>query len=551
MSMLHSKTISAIQNTSVYMKLSVLLLSLCVSPILQAEEQIHLQLRWHHQFQFAGYYAAVKKGFYKKAGLEVVLHEGTPDRKSVQQVLDGKVEYGVANSELLLARLQGAPLVALAAIGQHSPAVLLARKDSNVYSPHDLIGKKVMLMEQGGKTSFVGMVSADFVAMFTNEGINLKDIQVLPSSFNIDDLVNRKVDAFNSYLSNEPYYLKERGIEYTVLNPRNYGVDFYSDILFTSEEEIKNHPQRVKAFRQASLEGWNYAMNHQPEMIDLILKEYTTKKTKAHLEFEAKIIKSLMYPDIVDIGHMNPWRWQQMAKTFVEAKMAPNDRGLQGFIYESDFRMDRQEFTHYLMLYAVIAAIMFFLIVGLIFAYRMAKREVRLRLAAEEKIKQIACYDALTGLDNRYSLFILAEQLLKIARREQYKVGVCFIDLDQFKKINDTLGHKAGDVVLSHVGKVLQAFKRDSDVAARNGGDEFIVLFGNIHNREEIEVLLEKVHIAICQAIPFQGQQLQISASIGIAVYPDDGTDIDELIELADSEMYRMKFAGKAILNGS
>ncbi len=528
----------AIRNIPLYIRQTVFLLLISFCSCTLAEEQVHLQLRWHHQFQFAGYYAAVKKGFYKKAGLEVILHEGTPERKPVKQVLEGRAEYGVANAELLLSRLQGSPLVALAAIYQHSPSVLLVRKDANVSSPHDLIGKRVMLMEQA--------VDADFVAMFNNEGIKLKDIQVLPSSFNIDDLVNHKVDAFNSYLSNEPYYLTQRGVEYVVLNPRNYGVDFYSDILFTSETEIKEHPQRVKAFRQASLEGWNYAMNHPQEIIDLLLKEYAVKKTRAHLEFEAKVIDSLMYPDIVDIGHMNPWRWQQMATTFVQANMVADDHALKGFVYESDFRMDRQKFNHYVFLYTTVAAVMLFLIVCLILAYRTARREVRLRLETEEKIKQIAYRDTLTGLDNRYSLFILAEQVLKMARREQQKVGICFIDLNHFKKINDTLGHKAGDAVLIHVGKVLKAFKRESDIAARNGGDEFILLFSNINSREDIEVLLEKIQQAICQPIPFQNQQLQISASIGISIYPDDSSDIDELIENADSDMYRVKFESKA-----
>ncbi|MGZ8953036.1 MAG: ABC transporter substrate-binding protein, partial [Methylobacter sp.] len=76
-------------------------------------EPIHLQLRWHHQFQFAGYYAALEKGYYKDAGLDVIIHEGTPEKKPVQEVLQGHAQYGEANSELLLERLRGAPLVAL------------------------------------------------------------------------------------------------------------------------------------------------------------------------------------------------------------------------------------------------------------------------------------------------------------------------------------------------------------------------------------------------------------------------------------------------------
>ncbi|MDO9267903.1 MAG: ABC transporter substrate-binding protein, partial [Methylobacter sp.] len=231
--------------------LFIILISQC---FLVSAESIHLQLRWHHQFQFAGYYAALEKGYYKDAGLNVIIHEGMPDKKPVQEVLQGHAQYGVANSELLLERLRGAPFVALAAIYQHSPYVLLARKDAGILSPSDLVGKKVMLINQ--------TMDADFVAMFNNEGIDISRLHVIPSSYEIHDLVDGKADAFNSYLSNEPYFLKQQGVEFTVLNPRNYGVDFYSDILFTTEDELKQHPERVKAFRQASLEGWYYAIDH-------------------------------------------------------------------------------------------------------------------------------------------------------------------------------------------------------------------------------------------------------------------------------------------------
>ncbi|MDO9141066.1 MAG: ABC transporter substrate-binding protein, partial [Methylobacter sp.] len=202
--------------------LAIVLVCGCFSVL---AEPVHLQLRWHHQFQFAGYYAALEKGYYKAAGLDVIIDEGTPDKKPVQEVLQGRAHYGVANSELLLERLRGAPLVALAAIYQHSPSVLIARKDAAIFSPDDLVGKKIMLLEQ--------TVDADFFAMFYNEGVDLSRIQVIPSSYDINDLITGKVDAFNSYLSNEPYLLKQQGIEFTVLNPRNYGADFYSDILFT------------------------------------------------------------------------------------------------------------------------------------------------------------------------------------------------------------------------------------------------------------------------------------------------------------------------------
>jgi diguanylate cyclase (GGDEF)-like protein/PAS domain S-box-containing protein len=344
-------------------------------------EPIHLQLRWHHQFQFAGYYAALEKGYYKDAGLDVIIHEGTPAKKPVQEVLQGHAQYGESNSELLLERLRGAPLVALAAIYQHSPSVLIARKDAGIFSPDALVGKKIMLLDK--------TVDADFVAMFNNEGIDISRLHVIPSSYEIRDLVDGKVDAFNSYLSNEPYFLKQQGVEFTVLNPRNYGVDFYSDILFTTEEELNHHPERVKAFRQASLEGWYYAMDHPQEIIDLLVNKYKVNKSRDHLAFEADTIRSLIIPDVIDLGHMNPWRWRHMAETFVKAGMVENDKFLQGFSYDPDPKADQEKLLRYIKIAIIVTFLTGVITLTLLASYRALKRKNEIA-ARNEKLLRLA-----------------------------------------------------------------------------------------------------------------------------------------------------------------
>ena len=360
---------------------AILAMALICSCFSALAEPIHLQLRWHHQFQFAGYYAALEKGYYQKAGLDVIIDEGTPDKKPVQEVLQGRAHYGVANSELLLERLRGSPLVALAAIYQHSPSVLLARKDAGIFSPDDLVGKKIMLLDK--------TVDADFVTMLYNEGVDSSRIQVMPSSYYINDLITGKVDAFNSYLTNEPYLLKKQGIEFTVLNPRNYGADFYSDILFSTENELKQHPERVKAFRQASLEGWYYAMNHPHEIINLLLNKYKVNKSKDHLEFEAEAIRALIIPDIIDLGHMNPWRWRHMAETFIEAELVENDQFLPGFSYDPEQKADKEKLRRYVKIATVIALSTVIITLTLLASYRSLKRKNKIA-ARNEKLLRLA-----------------------------------------------------------------------------------------------------------------------------------------------------------------
>ncbi|MDB1125570.1 ABC transporter substrate-binding protein [Vibrio algarum] len=234
------------------------------------ENAVSIQLRWHHQFQFAGYYAALEKGFYRDEGLEVEIRKGDPEHQPVEEVLLGRAQYAQGNSEILYKRLQGKPLVALAAIFQHSPSVLITLKSSGIRSVHDLIGKKVMLANKHQ--------DADFLTMLRNEGISTSQITAIASSFQLDDLITGKVDAFNSYMTNEPYFLRKHNIPYHIIDPVSYRVDFYSDILFTSEEELRSHPARVESMLRATLKGWRYAMDNPEEIIELLKTKYQVKK---------------------------------------------------------------------------------------------------------------------------------------------------------------------------------------------------------------------------------------------------------------------------------
>lgn len=516
-------------------------LLLCLSRFAGAEP-IHLQLRWHHQFQFAGYYAAIEQGYYREAGLDVVIHPGSPGVTPVAEVLTGRAHYGVANSELLLQRLRGQPLVALASIFQHSSSILLSRKERCATTPHDLIGRKVMLMDR--------QVDADFLAMFKNEGIADSAIELLPSSYQINDLAEGKVDAFNAYRTNEPFYLTQQGIGYCVLDPRNYGVDFYSDILFTSEEELRQHPERVRAFTAASLKGWRYAMQHPEEIITLLRHKYDVPKSAEHLRYEAETMRSLILPEVIEIGHMNPGRWEHMADTFVRVGMVRDKRWLDGFLHQPDPQAELAQSRRRLWLASGTAVLLGLIALMLYLINRKIRREVALRGQVEAELQRMAYSDALTGLPNRLQFFERADQLLKRERRDQGRLALCFIDLNDFKKINDQHGHLAGDAVLSQIGQRLRRAVRESDIVARFGGDEFVVLFDNLDTPADLPRLVDHLQSAIRLPIDHQGVTLHSGASIGSALFPDDGDQIDALLSHADQAMYRRKPAARSSPKG-
>ena len=235
-----------------------------------AVESVTLQLKWKHQFQFAGYYAAIEKGFYRDAGLNVILREAESSEGSVNSVLADDAQYGVASSELVVMRAEGKPVVALAPIFQHSPLILLVLADSGIENLHELTGKRIMLEPQ----------EAELYAYFLSEGMSLSKLTIVPNTFDASDLISGKVDSMSAYSTDEPFRLQEAGKEYLVFNPRAGGIDFYGDTLFTSEAQIRDHPAQVKKFISASLKGWDYALHHSDEIVELILSKYSQRHSR-------------------------------------------------------------------------------------------------------------------------------------------------------------------------------------------------------------------------------------------------------------------------------
>jgi diguanylate cyclase (GGDEF)-like protein len=156
-------------------------------------------------------------------------------------------------------------------------------------------------------------------------------------------------------------------------------------------------------------------------------------------------------------------------------------------------------------------------------------------------IEHMALHDNLTALPNRFLMLGHLEQAISLALRHDMKVAVLFLDLDGFKPINDRLGHLAGDTVLQEVARRLQTCVRDCDTASRYGGDEFVILLTEIWGEENAALVADKVLEAIRQPIQIGAESVQISTSIGIAIFPDHGKDADTLIEKADQAMYIAK----------
>lgn len=333
-------------------------------------DHITLQLKWFHQFQFAGFYAAVEKGIYEEVGLKVSIKQGEPGMDFVEEVLSDRADYGIEMPELLIARNQGKPVVVLAALFQHSPQIFLARADSGIHTPHDLIGKKVMWRFDS---------AAGLRAMLLNEDVSTDQITFTELSWNINDLIEGRIDVIDAYVTTQPFALEQAGVDSAVISPINYGIDFYGDCLFTTEHELLVHPKRVAAFREASLRGWMYAMKHPEEIMALILETYNSNISLDFMRHEYQHMRQLMLPNLVEIGHMNPGRWKHIGDTFVQLDMLELDYSLDGFLYDYDSKVDPTKIMRLVWILAAIIGGFFICMVLLALYNRKLNQEVQAR----------------------------------------------------------------------------------------------------------------------------------------------------------------------------
>ena len=634
----------------------------------QASTAVSLQLKWRHAFQFAGYYAAVQQGYYREAGLEVDIRPGSPDVNPVTEVTSGRATFGVGTSSLVLSRAANQPVRVLGVVLQHSPQILVARADLPIQSIHDLVGQPIMLEPQ----------SEELLAYLQQENIPRNKLQLQAHSGSINELLSGKVMAMSAYSSYEPFLLTQNGAPFYQYTPRQAGIDFYGDNLFTSDQVVHSQPDMVQAFRQASFRGWEYALAHPDATIDLILKEYAPDLPRAFLEFEAAHITRLVQPDLIEVGYMAPGRWQHIADTYASLGVIDPDFDVQQLLlpdlHDQQLQRVRQALNDTLAGSVLISLLSLVVIAYIYRTNRQLRRaqtqlqrsEHRYRILTEEMrdviwaidvqtlrysyispsvqrlrgytahevmqagdlrhsmppvsvqavqsilqnaqaqwdagslnsdhyftleleqhhkqghliwteivghlvlnpdnqrlelqgitrdisahkrqqahIEYMAQHDVLTGLANRALFAEHFQQARALARRNQYLMALIYIDLDKFKPVNDTYGHDIGDQLLCAVGQRISACIRSSDIVARIGGDEFVVLLNQVRDAACAVLVAEKIHAALRTPFEIAEYSLEISSSQGVALYPEHGNTEAELAKCADLAMYQAKNAGR------
>ncbi|AXX87579.1 BvgS-like domain-containing diguanylate cyclase (NMT1, PAS domains) [Malaciobacter marinus] len=316
--------------------IKVLILTLFFSISLFAQEKITLQLKWFHQFQFAGYYAAKEKGFYKEVGLDVEIKQRDLSKNYIEEVLNNDSYYGIADSILLLYKSRKKSVVLVSPIFQHSASVLLSLKNNKIDSPYKLDNKDMLFYEND---------TDGFTLLALLKKLNVKPNLIRKrEKDDYKKIIDGKVDVMPAYISNEPYYFKKKNLDINIINPANYGFDFYGDMIFTSKKEVQNNPSRVEKFKEATLRGWKYALENKEEVIKLIIQKYSKRKSVEHLRLEAAAIDRLISKDIIPLGSLDKGRLKYINDIFKEySKEKINDLDFESFVFEKDF--DKFNFT--------------------------------------------------------------------------------------------------------------------------------------------------------------------------------------------------------------
>ncbi len=269
---------------------------------------VTLQLQWKHQFQFAGYYIAREKGFYREAGLDVTIREYESGVDVVTALSEGAAQFASGRISLIL-QARKKPLL-LAAIFQSSPFVFLAKERPDLQKITDFRGKRVMLSSSGADV-------ASLIAMMKAQRVDPAEVTFLEHSFDVNDLIEGRVDLMSAYISNEPFLMREQGVEPHIFDPKMYDFDFYGDLLITTQRYAQAHPDLVRRFYAASMRGWRYAFSHIDETVDLILKKYNTlHKSRQALLYEAEVLKKLAFREGVAFGSIDPARVREIANTY-------------------------------------------------------------------------------------------------------------------------------------------------------------------------------------------------------------------------------------------
>jgi len=260
---------------------------------------------WYAQPDFGGQYAALEKGYYKEAGLDMTIEPGGPQISEIQLVSSGQAQFGMAGGdEILLARQEGIPIVAIAALYQTDPQVLLFHKDEPIKDFNDLNGRTVYVAP--------GVTYWEYI----KHNYDVDKVKEMAFSGQFTPFIKDKSSVSQAFMTTAPYVLKKQGVDVDYLLVNNSNYENYADVLFTTEDYIKENPDIVKAYVEASVKGWDYYKTNYEEINKVILKENPDLDPGA-MKYSSEVLMDLVFEEDAakhGVGYMTEERWSTLSQ---------------------------------------------------------------------------------------------------------------------------------------------------------------------------------------------------------------------------------------------
>ncbi len=300
-----------------YLLLLIILAAGCASvpPAAPADDggpevrAVRMRLQWFPQWQFAGYLVAQQRGYYTQAGLDVTINPGSPDLVSLPLVASGADTFGSTGADtVLIARDQGIAVQALATWFQASPVAFMVHGDAGINGPQDFVDRRVGMF-------YGDNVETEYRALLAATGVDRTRIREVPGDFSLAPFLERRVDVWPVYATDQPNIARRAGAEVKLIVARDYGVQLMGDTLFTTAAFAQANPRTVAAFVTATLHGWQDALADPEAAIELVLG-FNPELDREQLAFEAaETIKLLRYgAGAACLGYSDPEVWAAQAR---------------------------------------------------------------------------------------------------------------------------------------------------------------------------------------------------------------------------------------------
>ena len=271
-----------------------------------------VRIQWLDQSQFAGLYVANAKGYFQAQKLSVSIEPGGPEVSPVLLVASGSNDFGVSPAtDVIEARSNGVPVVAIATIFQKNPVVFFAKKSANIKTPRDFAGHTVGL-KYGMEIEYYYRI------MMKTAGVDPSRVKEVPIQVDMPRFFSGDVDVWSGYSLNEPLAAEERNVPVQEIFCADWGVPAVGDTIFTTDKLLRENPEKVQAFLRAAIHGWNYAIAHPDEAVDDTMKVNPSLDRGHQTRMFAATI-DLIEPGTVPVGTIDTQKWNRMYQMMVES----------------------------------------------------------------------------------------------------------------------------------------------------------------------------------------------------------------------------------------